>query len=534
MKANLKILVIFISGLIIAVGLQYYLFKTFLGYISEEIVNAWYYGEIINLQEGQILPAITKNQNLLQNSKFINAVVLLDKNDPDKYLFSVGELASKINSRDLVEFNSKIKSKSVGFLKSHVVVPISKNRDLFMIYEFSSQALRWTFFFTLAAMILSIIYLIIYTQKVLLISHEKKLMLSAEIRERLTHDLKSPLLSLSSIEKEISKFGHKKVVDTYRMSLDRIKQLIDATENTSQKYSDMQRPDLSTEVKKCDVLKVLKDIIAENEFTLKSTKNIHLHCTEDLSSVAKDKVYIQISELDLKRHINNLIANSMEAIDHSNGEIKVTLKCDFSHVIIQVQDNGKGISSEIVGKIGDRGFTDGKINGHGFGIYYFKKDILDLKGSLKVQSEESKGTLISISLPIYKVETVNLENTFNQEKIVQSGVRVISKTQLFNAIENNRTIQEICFKENSLLIFVDDDKVILNLWNDYLKKYKILNKALCFSSPEDFEQWFFNSEVLFDEVQFFFDYQISPLVTGFDLIKKFGLEKESVIVTNMI
>ena len=165
MKASKRILGIYISGVVLAVTLQYYLFSQFLGYISEEIVNAWYYGEIINLQEGQILPAITKNQNLLQKSQFIKAVVLVDKNEPEKLLFSVGELSRKITDQDFFQLIDKIKSKSVGFLKSHVVIPISKNKPLFMVYEFGSDVLNWTFFFTLAIVIIAIMYLIIFTQK---------------------------------------------------------------------------------------------------------------------------------------------------------------------------------------------------------------------------------------------------------------------------------------------------------------------------------------------------------------------------------
>ena len=96
--------------------------------------------------------------------------------------------------------------------------------------------------------------------------------------------------------------------------------------------------------------------------------------------------------------IENLLKNALDAMD-GHGAIKVTVKNDATHVLIDVADTGKGISKHNISKIFNPGFTTKK-RGWGLGLTLSKR-IIDQyhKGSLTVkQSELNKGTTFEILL----------------------------------------------------------------------------------------------------------------------------------------
>ncbi|TAF63863.1 MAG: ATP-binding protein [Cytophagales bacterium] len=68
--------------------------------------------------------------------------------------------------------------------------------------------------------------------------------------------------------------------------------------------------------------------------------------------------------------------------------------------MIEISDNGQGISEEHVNKIFDM-FYRASLNseGSGLGLYIVKEAIKILKGSITVQSELGSGTVFTIELP---------------------------------------------------------------------------------------------------------------------------------------
>jgi len=69
-------------------------------------------------------------------------------------------------------------------------------------------------------------------------------------------------------------------------------------------------------------------------------------------------------------------------------------------VSISLIDSGKGIPKDVIEKIGRKGFSFNKENGHGLGIYHAKKIAENAGGSLRILSREGTGTIVSFMLPI--------------------------------------------------------------------------------------------------------------------------------------
>jgi two-component system NtrC family sensor kinase len=96
----------------------------------------------------------------------------------------------------------------------------------------------------------------------------------------------------------------------------------------------------------------------------------------------------------------NLLVNAAQAIE-GKGEIFIKTERQGDNAVIEVRDTGRGIAKEDLDKIFDAGFTTkGAGVGTGLGLSIVRKIVEDHGGSIEVESEVGKGTLMRITLPI--------------------------------------------------------------------------------------------------------------------------------------
>lgn len=101
----------------------------------------------------------------------------------------------------------------------------------------------------------------------------------------------------------------------------------------------------------------------------------------------------------LKQVFINLIKNAIEAMP-AGGFIDISTELFFdSHVLIAIQDYGSGIPETVLDKLGEPFYTT-KEKGTGLGLMVTYKIIEEHAGWIEVASEEGKGTLFQIYLPI--------------------------------------------------------------------------------------------------------------------------------------
>ena len=96
--------------------------------------------------------------------------------------------------------------------------------------------------------------------------------------------------------------------------------------------------------------------------------------------------------------IENLLKNALDAME-GNGQIRINMEEQATHIFIDVNDTGKGISKTNVSKVFKPGFTTKK-RGWGLGLTLTKRIIEQYhKGQIFVkQSEPNKGTTFRIVL----------------------------------------------------------------------------------------------------------------------------------------
>ena len=114
----------------------------------------------------------------------------------------------------------------------------------------------------------------------------------------------------------------------------------------------------------------------------------------------------------IKRALENLLNNAIQALPEANGRIVVTLeersygadKKPFEeiengiYIGIEIRDNGSGIPEEVLDKIQHSSITT-KEGGSGLGLVSARTSMIKHQGHLFVESEEGKGAKVTALLP---------------------------------------------------------------------------------------------------------------------------------------
>jgi PAS domain S-box-containing protein len=100
--------------------------------------------------------------------------------------------------------------------------------------------------------------------------------------------------------------------------------------------------------------------------------------------------------------LNNIISNAIKYKDNSkeNAFIAINVDCSNDFSTISVEDNGIGIDKKNLGRIFDMFYrATNASSGSGLGLYIAKEAIEMINGTMKIESELSQGTKLSITIP---------------------------------------------------------------------------------------------------------------------------------------
>ena len=100
----------------------------------------------------------------------------------------------------------------------------------------------------------------------------------------------------------------------------------------------------------------------------------------------------------MTRAVLNLLQNALDATPQ-HGSIALNVFRREQLLVIEVRDTGAGISKEHLEKIFNLYFTT-KPHGNGMGLALTQQIVSQHRGSITVQSEPSKGSIFTISLPL--------------------------------------------------------------------------------------------------------------------------------------
>lgn len=118
-------------------------------------------------------------------------------------------------------------------------------------------------------------------------------------------------------------------------------------------------------------------------------------------------LYALGDEDQLYRLVSNLLINAIQ-YTQKGGQVKIMLKSDDHHALIQIQDTGIGMTLLDQAQIFDRFYRvhidrSRSSGGSGLGLAIVKAIALAHQGSIKVQSELNRGSVFTVRLPLTKL-----------------------------------------------------------------------------------------------------------------------------------
>jgi two-component system, NtrC family, sensor kinase len=122
----------------------------------------------------------------------------------------------------------------------------------------------------------------------------------------------------------------------------------------------------------------------------RSAIELHVKVPDEIPEVA-------CSQSDLEQVFLNLLTNAREATPHG-GRITVTVRSVDRLVEISVADSGCGIPAENLPRVLEPFFTT-KPDGNGLGLSICRSVLWEVDGSLTLESEPGKGTVVRVLVP---------------------------------------------------------------------------------------------------------------------------------------
>jgi len=122
--------------------------------------------------------------------------------------------------------------------------------------------------------------------------------------------------------------------------------------------------------------------------------------TVDLEIDAGDaRGLVPLAQLRLEQMLVNLVANAVEACE-SGGRVRVEVHADGDSVVIGIADDGRGIPDHVRDRIFEPYFTTRPdAGGTGLGLYTVREQLLEVGGSVRIDSTPGEGTLVEMRLP---------------------------------------------------------------------------------------------------------------------------------------
>lgn len=342
-----------------------------------------------------------------------------------------------------------------------------------------------------------------------------------DVAKQVSHDIRSPLAALNMMTKDLSEVPEDRRL-IIRNSTQRINDIANTLLSTTQKKSspnskttpDNQISKLSANQNlhiqnlqlKTEYLPAVVDaLVSEKRVQYRELQNIKI----ELTSSHEYNQFVQLNQVEFKRVISNLINNSVEAFQNQTGVIQLNLRNRENQAIIEIRDNGKGIPTEIIEKLGTKGFSFGKQNqesGSGIGLYHAKNIVHLHRGEFDIKSQVGQGTTIRIILPLVKAP--------------------------------DWFVEKIEISENTTIVCIDDDQSIHQIWKNRFMRMMLDQhhlKYLSFTSNSEFKNWYDSDDVKHSRQQFLFlvDYEfLGQKQNGIEIIRELNIVKDSVLVTS--
>lgn len=218
---------------------------------------------------------------------------------------------------------------------------------------------------------------------------KEKITLIGEMANRILHDFRNPVASVTLAVGAISKVHQD---DATRESCEIIHRQLRRMSSMLEEVLEYARGETRLDRNAVSLRQLLADLVANNSAVLRDTGiTVRIRAAE---------LMVVLDQGRMIRVLQNLVGNAIEAIDRRpGGAITLTARRLGAACEIAVRDNGPGIPRVIWGTLFQPFVTYGKRGGTGLGLA-IAKGIVDAHNGEIVFESSRKGTVFRIRLPL--------------------------------------------------------------------------------------------------------------------------------------
>ncbi len=266
------------------------------------------------------------------------------------------------------------------------------------------------------------------------------------LARQVAHDIRSPLQSMIFASQELKdhtspqhKEDSSNPINILQLGLARINSIL------SRLIGEFKGPFESDGMKSASsgvrlslVDQAVKDVLTEHQWSDEKQVRFVVQGLDGMPPV-----WAVFDPVDLQAAISNVIRNATESFERSrlaknDRVVTVSVSVEDVWFKICVEDNGCGIATENLECIFDRGFTAGKDQGTGLGLFQVKQTLDRIEGKIAIDSKVGVGTKVTLSIPTEKVPSY------------------IAETVEYDA--------------NTPVYFVDDDPSVQEFWKSRIAR----------------------------------------------------------------
>lgn len=293
--------------------------------------------------------------------------------------------------------------------KSDFVMPMSMGKyyDEYMLilyfptqtqYLFKNMIFQIISFFVLLVIIILLFYYTIHT----IIRQKKVQEIKSDLVNNITHELKTPIstISLACQAMEDPDLANSPLRDKYiNMINEENKRLALLVENVLQSAV-FEKGDFKLKIKNVDLHQRIERALSSLSMQAQT------HGIKIYKDFTATKAVVEGDEVMLTNLIFNLVDNAIKYFRPGDSFIRVkTYNNEWNQIVVEVEDNGIGISKEHQQKVFDKLFrvptgNVHNVKGYGLGLSYVKSIVDHHHGSITVNSKLGEGSKFIITLPL--------------------------------------------------------------------------------------------------------------------------------------
>ncbi len=215
-----------------------------------------------------------------------------------------------------------------------------------------------------------------------------------DLARQLNHDIKNGLMPIRNVIRHLTQVAASepgKLAEVFGERRATVESSMSYLENLASNYA---RLSPKVERQPCDLNVVVHQAVHAIGV---GRATVELALAQDLPAVLGDPI-------SLRRIVENLVGNAIDSLESTSGTVMIGTDLlepsgEASRVRLTVVDAGQGMSA---GEL-ERAFEDfytTKTGGSGLGLPIVRRLVLDLNGSLRVESEPGVGTRCIVELPV--------------------------------------------------------------------------------------------------------------------------------------